>query len=111
VAKPPKVQGWQQGCLWVFINVFVSSEASVSECWDDGEQWVAGAPVAFAPFTEGYQKVQTRSSDNTTITTQYFGKIYEKIKQNTNTNGCRVSSCRREISTTTNTRNENFESG
>ena len=36
-----------------FINVFVSSEASVGECWDDGEQWVAGAPVAFAPFTEG----------------------------------------------------------
>jgi membrane protein implicated in regulation of membrane protease activity len=32
-----------------------------------------------------YQKVQTRSSDNTTITTQYFGKVYEKIKQNTNT--------------------------
>jgi hypothetical protein len=32
-----------------------------------------------------YQKVQTRSSDNTTITTQYFGKVYEQIKQNTNT--------------------------
>jgi hypothetical protein len=29
--------------------------------------------------------VQTRSSDNTTITTQYFGKVYEQIKQNTNT--------------------------
>jgi hypothetical protein len=26
----------------------VSSEASVGECWDDREQWVAGAPVAFA---------------------------------------------------------------
>ncbi len=36
-----------------FINVFVSSEASVGECWDDGEQWVAGAPVAFASLSEG----------------------------------------------------------
>ncbi|SEI03993.1 hypothetical protein BAZSYMA_ACONTIG53957_2 [Bathymodiolus azoricus thioautotrophic gill symbiont] len=36
-----------------FINVFVSSEAPVGECWDDGEQWVAGAPVAFASLSEG----------------------------------------------------------
>jgi hypothetical protein len=28
-----------------------------------------------------------RSSDNTTITTQYFGKVYEKIKQNTSSVG------------------------
>ncbi|VVH60096.1 hypothetical protein BAZOLSSOX_691, partial [uncultured Gammaproteobacteria bacterium] len=39
----------------------------------------------YGPDRSRYQKVQTRSSDNTTITTQYFGKIYEKIKQNTNT--------------------------
>ena len=39
----------------------------------------------YGPDRSRYQKVQTRSSDNTTITTQYFGKIYEKVKQNTNT--------------------------
>ncbi len=39
----------------------------------------------YAPNRSRYQKVQTKSSDNTTITTQYFGKVYEKIKQNTNT--------------------------
>jgi hypothetical protein len=42
-------------------------------------------PFTYGPDRSRYQKVQTRSSDNTTITTQYFGKIYEKIKQNTNT--------------------------
>ncbi|VVM22807.1 hypothetical protein BSPWISOXPB_5228 [uncultured Gammaproteobacteria bacterium] len=39
----------------------------------------------YGPDRSRYQKVQTRSSDNTTITTQYFGKVYEQIKQNTNT--------------------------
>ena len=39
----------------------------------------------YGPDRSRYQKVQTRSSDNTTITTQYFGKVYEKIKQNTST--------------------------
>jgi hypothetical protein len=42
----------------------------------------------YGPDRSRYQKVQTRSSDNTTITTQYFGKVYEKIKQNTNTEHC-----------------------
>ncbi|VVM24344.1 hypothetical protein BSPWISOXPB_5035 [uncultured Gammaproteobacteria bacterium] len=39
----------------------------------------------YGPDRSRYQKVQTRSNDNTTITTQYFGKVYEQIKQNTNT--------------------------
>ena len=29
----------------------------------------------YGPDRSRYQKVQTRSSDNTTITTQYFGKV------------------------------------
>jgi hypothetical protein len=44
-----------------------------------------GTTFTYGPDRSRYQKVQTRSSDNTTITTQYFGKVYEKIKQNTNT--------------------------
>jgi hypothetical protein len=46
---------------------------------------VDSTTFTYGPDRSRYQKVQTRSSDNTTITTQYFGKVYEKIKQNTST--------------------------
>ncbi|SMN00333.1 Rhs family protein [uncultured Candidatus Thioglobus sp.] len=39
----------------------------------------------YAPNRSRYQKVQTRANTNTRITTRYFGKVYEQIKQNTNT--------------------------